>query len=379
MQLANINLRDILDLVSITSSCNDLPKMYQNVLTKMLTLFNSERANFLIVDNASGDLDLNNTFSIGLDQKYAHLFSDYYYKFDPFYAARNSGKIVLTVKDFMQYQKWINLDYYRKFQKIQNIFHQMSIHLVFERKFIGVLALFRSERLSDFSDEEIRIANILAPYLAASIEKIKSMAQMSSELNLYRIEHKFSSIGTVILDGRFQKLYSNEKAEQLYLSEGNKQNTSPQIDKKETNSIFSKIKCECVSLRSIMQDDTNEENPKQDKTYYPIETIYKKQDNNFKISIFAQNNFPMSLGTATYLISIEDINKSSNNEMLILEEKYGLTKREIEIFLLVSKGLTNKEISQKLFISQFTVKNHLKNIYTKIGIKRRTKLVASKI
>ena len=52
----------------------------------------------------------------------------------------------------------------------------------------------------------------------------------------------------------------------------------------------------------------------------------------------------------------------------------GLTARESEILKLVSQGATNREIAGQLFISENTVKNHLKNIMAKLHIRNRTQL-----
>ena len=48
-----------------------------------------------------------------------------------------------------------------------------------------------------------------------------------------------------------------------------------------------------------------------------------------------------------------------------------LTKREIEILRLVANGYSNKEISKKLNVSEYTVKNHLANIYRKLDCRGR--------
>ncbi|HHW57724.1 MAG TPA: response regulator transcription factor [Clostridia bacterium] len=52
--------------------------------------------------------------------------------------------------------------------------------------------------------------------------------------------------------------------------------------------------------------------------------------------------------------------------------KKDLTPREIEILELISKGYSNKEIAQKLFLSEKTVKNHVYNIFKKLDVKDRT-------
>lgn len=55
-------------------------------------------------------------------------------------------------------------------------------------------------------------------------------------------------------------------------------------------------------------------------------------------------------------------------------QELGLTKREIEVSLLVIKGMTNGEIAQELYISETTVKKHLSNVFTKLEIGGRDEL-----
>jgi LuxR family maltose regulon positive regulatory protein len=52
----------------------------------------------------------------------------------------------------------------------------------------------------------------------------------------------------------------------------------------------------------------------------------------------------------------------------------GLTGREREIAVLAADGLRNNEIAEKLFVSENTVRAHLRSIYQKLDIDRRAKL-----
>jgi len=58
-----------------------------------------------------------------------------------------------------------------------------------------------------------------------------------------------------------------------------------------------------------------------------------------------------------------------------LAEKYKITKREMEVIELISRGKTNKEIADILFISVDTVKDHNYKIFQKTGVKNRIQLV----
>ena len=55
--------------------------------------------------------------------------------------------------------------------------------------------------------------------------------------------------------------------------------------------------------------------------------------------------------------------------------KQGLSKREVEVAELVSQGLANKKVAEKLFVTEKTIKFHLTNIYRKMKIKSRTQLI----
>lgn len=55
-------------------------------------------------------------------------------------------------------------------------------------------------------------------------------------------------------------------------------------------------------------------------------------------------------------------------------QRQGLTPREHEIASLVTQGMRNKEIAQQLSISEQTVKNHLQNVYDKLGVSDRLEL-----
>ncbi len=56
-------------------------------------------------------------------------------------------------------------------------------------------------------------------------------------------------------------------------------------------------------------------------------------------------------------------------------EELGITRREMEILVLVAEGMSNREIAEKLFVSENTVKTHCSRAFDKLGAKRRTQAV----
>lgn len=55
---------------------------------------------------------------------------------------------------------------------------------------------------------------------------------------------------------------------------------------------------------------------------------------------------------------------------------HNLSRREAQVALCCAEGLTNAEIGEKLHVSEQTVKFHLRHIFVKFGVKRRTELVS---
>jgi DNA-binding CsgD family transcriptional regulator len=56
-------------------------------------------------------------------------------------------------------------------------------------------------------------------------------------------------------------------------------------------------------------------------------------------------------------------------------EALAITPRELEVLELIAAGLSNKEIAERVFVSENTVKTHLSRVFDKLGARRRTQAV----
>lgn len=56
-------------------------------------------------------------------------------------------------------------------------------------------------------------------------------------------------------------------------------------------------------------------------------------------------------------------------------KSFGLSKREMEVLVLIADGHSNQEIADKLFVSPNTIKTHMSNIFSKLNVQRRTQAV----
>lgn len=76
--------------------------------------------------------------------------------------------------------------------------------------------------------------------------------------------------------------------------------------------------------------------------------------------------------TRTETVLVPESEFSLDEEAL---ERLGISARELEVLVLMSKGASNQEIADKLFISLSTVKTHSSSLFSKLDVKRRTQAV----
>jgi DNA-binding CsgD family transcriptional regulator len=78
------------------------------------------------------------------------------------------------------------------------------------------------------------------------------------------------------------------------------------------------------------------------------------------------------------LIVVKEVAVANSQPFAVNENKLrelAITKRELEILELIAKGLSNREIAEKLFVSENTVKTHSSRLFDKLSAKRRTQAV----
>jgi DNA-binding NarL/FixJ family response regulator len=57
-------------------------------------------------------------------------------------------------------------------------------------------------------------------------------------------------------------------------------------------------------------------------------------------------------------------------------ERYALSPRECEVVMLVLYGYSNRRIADQLFLTEYTVEDHFKRVFAKLGVRSRTALAA---
>lgn len=132
-----------------------------------------------------------------------------------------------------------------------------------------------------------------------------------------------------------------------------------------TKEITSNSKTKCLILTTFNEDEYIEEALSYGAKGYILKNSSPKQIVNSIISVY-NNTIVMNE------IILEKIYKRKPEI-----NKHEFTTRELEIILAISEGLSNKEISNKLFISEGTVRNYITMILDKTNLNHRTAIAVN--
>jgi DNA-binding CsgD family transcriptional regulator len=121
--------------------------------------------------------------------------------------------------------------------------------------------------------------------------------------------------------------------------------------------------------------------------HYELE-IYLKQMNRIKGFIallrprrsqsFSDREISFARAFAPFLsLALDNIllNKNRNRNLEIARSLFNLSKRQLDVVKFICEGLTNREIAERLGISDLTVKSHIQNLFEKTGVNSRSSLV----
>jgi len=95
--------------------------------------------------------------------------------------------------------------------------------------------------------------------------------------------------------------------------------------------------------------------------------------NTIRAVVAGSKVLPPVLTNSLFTQIIESALKTGNG---IPTSSIQLTQREREIVILISEGLSNKEIAERLHIATYTVKSHVHNILEKLALRTRLQIAA---
>jgi DNA-binding CsgD family transcriptional regulator len=179
------------------------------------------------------------------------------------------------------------------------------------------------------------------------------------------IIRKRTSPGILILGPQNKLLFSNEAGFSL-LSELQKGEISLSEKK---SSIPEEILDLCRHIRSVMNMENRES---------LCHTVLEHSSGiSYSLRAFPLRVSPREEFQGNVTVLIEKIVERHDIDFRAAKENFNLTNRELELLKILSKGNSNRQVADKLHISELTVKDHIKNIMRKMDVSTRGEIMAA--
>ena len=361
---------DALNLVYYCISCLKNGWKTENMLSEMLKSFKADEAVFLSANNNYEGVNLTNSYALCKDRSYLTQYADYYWRYDPLYNMQfcpTPSDPVFKTDDVIPYSKMVKLEYYNLFLRPQNLLGELIIRLQSKDSVFGVISLQRYQEHPGFEKRDVLKASLLVPYLVNVFETANRLTKIDDERILFEQWMESHSDGIILLDSEFKPMYINTKAKLFCLL----------LNVMNEKVLYDDMSREISIPQIIIQDCKNLTGP--NKANNPLQSHGNRIVNIKHKKRYYIQYFPITLPSIGqplphFIVFLNELTRYSESAEEILYEQHKLSRREEAIAQYAALGLTNKQIAEKLYISPFTVQNHLKSIFEKTGLDNRTKL-----
>jgi len=368
----NLSRNDLEEILKFVNFCmtriktgNVDPK---ELLTEMLNIFQSNDAEFFPSNQNLTGVDLSKSFTLKEDKANLVKYVDHYWRFDPLYSAQFNTQPtnrVFKTDDVISYSQLKKLDYYREYLQSINWFGELVIRLCTDEGFWGTISISRSPKQPYFSRTDVQKAEFLLPYLINTFEATMFFSKINGERKAFEQWLESRPEGIILLDTKLQPVFYNNKARQM----------SHPLSETKSESLIKYQNADITLPRSIAEDCQRLADSRDSSHSLPNNRIINtKNGYRYYIRYTLINQLCQEILLPYFIIHMNDLTNNTDEAGVILLKNYGLSEQEEKIAQYTGQGLTNKEIGKKLGISQFTVQSHLRNIFEKTGIKRRSQL-----
>lgn len=255
--------------------------------------------------------------------------------------------------DILDQEKYQNTGYTKLLRKF-NIGHEAIIGVNGSPgSLVHIIRVYKTIDAGDFTEREKELFQYIGRAFNHSKTLFSKFFNQQRKLKSVSAYCDESSIGFAIVDGKGKLLQSNA-AFMNFSAKLSSGLTKEEITK---DIIFAVTGTDKLPKENYFREEAHVNG---------INIIMQKK----KVVLFmcAENLFFITLQR-------DKGEQISNVDSVALSSRYGLTRRETDVVLLVAKGYHNQEISEELFIGLSTVKTHISNIYSKLAVNSRTELL----
>jgi DNA-binding CsgD family transcriptional regulator len=374
-RLTGKDYREVLNLIYLANRCVDIKSLIYTLFPPLMQVFRTECVTLQLIKGYPGYIKVTESSSFrsgshGLVKDIYHhtLYKAYLYQHSPLLKeALSSSKIALKLGDYISTQDWERSVLYNHMIRPQHLYWELFLGLRWKNNLEGFITLWRPKNQPDYEDSDVLKAEILAPHLGVTMHNICLMSQIHNQEGLSLLADEANGDGFLWLDHKFNPSFFNAKAKDICLQLSSEMISNASNPGQGEFPVPACVTKDCSDLLELLKI---EEPP----GLLPKErTIVSGSGEKFRVecSLIWETNQISS--APSFMVTLSDLADESRLENA-LQARFKLSRRELEVTHYLTRGMSDDEIGEKLYISRQTVHTHSKNIYRKLGAKSRIEL-----
>ncbi len=370
-----MSILEIDDVLRVNRFFRYINRHYDDFINSALgalnTLFGYRLTSYVVFDiKSDGSHYVSDIGSTSLNHEVLEKYKDYYYKVDVFWqefkkkSHSSKNNYFFTITDFMTQDEFCKTEH-GKFLSDYNLNYYASITTGAVSNFpVYSLNVHRTNEEGDFSPKDLALLELIGKAFIESYFLYIQHITLSNAVSLIRQFTDTFDYGFAIIDEN-RNIISNNSTYIFYASRITNKKDIFSINEDLLEMLETRLGCSLLYIKKdiILNFDTYK------VKLMPNSAITEKNiSRHLYISIF--DNFTADLNASSNLRDLYSQNTVNIND------KGKFTNREYEIIELMLQGCNNQEIANKLYISIFTVKTHIKNIFNKLDVSTRMAAIA---
>ena len=360
---------DLMEFARIASVAQDIGSLRSHTLDLIRGIFRSDSTIFWLTDQDNRPVD---PLEVNVQHQFFPMYLDYFFRKNPFDPG-NMGAFAgtsVSMEQVVPYDAFQKSEYYNDFIRPQKIRRQMVVYIRVDNKLTSVICThrFKNER---FNQEDLTAGDMVSNHLSTAFGRIRVMEEIRRKGSLFQMMLENADLGIVALDLKKIPVFMNKRA--VHICESLKKNPISKNERGKAQSILPPpVLDDCNEIRACLQKDQQcgmDSSPARERILWISPSAKCLVRSRMVTAGIPDFDHPVFYITMEILPVYPGINDRA------VKKAYSLTKREFEIVSYIFKGYRNGEIAESLFISEGTVKNHLRNIFEKVRVKNRTGLI----
>ncbi len=304
-------------------------------------------------------------------------YTSYFHQMDPVlrYGMRQGGRLgsisrfgfdLFRLADICDYKSLKQTEYYQDFFRPNHIHHVLvlAFRLFGNRDQVALLGFHRPSDAPGFSRQDLRRARQAAPALLSALHGMTlENALQRKRAIVDSLEFAARDVGVVLLDQSFSVLYANRRGRLVLGLTGE----DGCVDSTSSHAILEQIENLCQqtdwSAPEVMRNGRRIALPNRAGRY---------GDEDGDLILHVQLHMRDKGGNTFFIKTCQDGYEGLLDQRL---DRSGLTHREIDIARLIARGQSNQDVADALCISVRTTENHLRSIFSKVGVNTRSQLI----